>query len=136
MAVSRNPTGAACQRLAAPAIDPGLSLQAVRGFAAAGSAPKPAAKRRHSQLKLYSVRNSKLRSNFEQVWPTLRLTDEEAMLFKRNSRVFLTDMGKSIPLTTKFELAKATQEKVPHQDARSLLYESDLHLDAVGEHPR
>eukprot|EP00967_Tisochrysis_lutea_P116699 scaffold188138_cov12-Tisochrysis_lutea.AAC.1 len=66
MAVSRNPTGAACQRLAAPAIDPGLSLQAVRGFAAAGSAPKPAAKRRHSQLKLYSVRNSKLRSNFEQ----------------------------------------------------------------------
>lgn len=108
----------------------------MRGFAAAGSAPKPAAKRRHSQLKLYSVRNSKLRSNFEQVWPTLRLTDEEAMLFKRNSRVFLTDMGKSIPLTTKFELAKATQEKVPHQDARSLLYESDLHLDAVGEHPR
>jgi hypothetical protein len=29
-----------------------------------------------------------------------------------------------------------TQDKVPHQDARSMLYESDLHLDAVGEHPR
>lgn len=71
-----------------------------------------------------------------QVWPTLKLTEEEAMLFKRNSRVFVTDLGKSIPMTAKFELAKAMQDKVPHQDARSLLYESDLHLDAVGEHPR
>jgi hypothetical protein len=71
-----------------------------------------------------------------QVWPTLKLSEEEAVLFKRNSRVFVTDLGKSIPITTKIAMAKTGEEKVPHQDLRSLLYESDMHLDAVGEHPR
>jgi hypothetical protein len=43
------------------------------------------------------------------VWPTLKLTEEEVSLFKRNSRVFVTDLGRPIQLTTKFEMAKATQ---------------------------
>jgi len=66
----------------------------------------------------------------------MQLTEEEAQLFKRSSRVFVTELGRPISLQQKFHLAKAGDSKVPHTDARSLLYESDIHLDAVGEHPR
>lgn len=50
--------------------------------------------------------------------------------------MFVTELGRAISLQQKFNLAKAGDSKVPHTDARSMLYESDIHLDAVGEHPR
>lgn len=105
------------------------------GGDAGSSGPKDRFKRR-SDNKMWAVRNSRIRSQFEQIWPTLQLSEEEAQLFKRSSRVFVTDLGRTISLKKKFELAKGKEAKVPHTEARSLLYESDLHLDAVGEHPR
>ena len=89
------------------------SLTSLRGFAAkagaaAGGAQKKVAEeggpgaqrkfRRRSDNKLYACRNSRIRSMFEQIWPTQELTDEEAQLFRRSSRVFVTDLGRSIPL--------------------------------------
>jgi hypothetical protein len=79
-----------------------------------------------------------MRSRFEQVWPTLQLLEEEAQLFGRNSRVFVTDMARSIPARIKYAMAKPLDPRQPvhHLEARPLIHESDLHLDAVGEHPR
>lgn len=122
----------------------------IRGFAAKGGAKASSggagggekgeegrgAVRRRSDNKLYSCRNDRVRSMYEQIWPTQQLSDEEAQLFRRNSRIFITEMGRGISLKSKFAMAKAGEGRVPHTDARSLLYESDFHLDAVGEHPR
>jgi hypothetical protein len=126
-------------------------LQHVRGFAAKAAA-KPAASggggkaedqlnpmmKRRSSKKLYSARNDRVRAMFDQIWPTLQLSEEEAGLFRKNSRVFVTELGRTVSLRAKFAVAKAADigGGVPHQDAKALLYESDLHLDAVGEHPR
>lgn len=129
-----------------------FGLQHIRGFAAKAAA-KPAAggasggkgedqlspmMRRRSSKKLYSSRNDRVRAMFDQIWPTLQLSEEEAGLFRKNSRVFVTELGRTISLSSKFEVAKGadTGGGVPHQEAKALLYESDLHLDAVGEHPR
>lgn len=79
---------------------------------------------------------------FEQIWPTLQLLPEEQQLFRRNGRVFVTDLGRSITLQQKYNLAKGdsgvrtSDTSVPYQTSCSLLYESDMHLDALGEHPR
>nr|8A22_Bd Chain Bd, uS4m [Polytomella magna]8APN_Bd Chain Bd, uS4m [Polytomella magna]8APO_Bd Chain Bd, uS4m [Polytomella magna] len=89
---------------------------------------------RNSHTKRFSCRNSRLKYPFEQIWPTLQLSEDDAAMFRRNSRQFVVDLSQNITLKNKFALNKAT--KIPHQDARALIYESNLHLDAVGEHPR
>ncbi|KAL6762235.1 hypothetical protein V8C86DRAFT_2522983 [Haematococcus lacustris] len=122
----------------------GLSAgQQLRSYAAkpaakpaAAAAPAKLSKDRRSNKRLFSCRNDRVRAMFDQIWPTQQLSEEELQLFRRNSRVFVTDLGRSISLKAKFQLAKAGAEKVPHQEVKQLLYESDLHLDAVGEHPR
>ncbi|KAJ9518461.1 hypothetical protein QJQ45_018487, partial [Haematococcus lacustris] len=122
----------------------GLSAgQQLRSYAAkpaakpaATAAPAKLSKDRRSNKRLFSCRNDRVRAMFDQIWPTQQLSEEELQLFRRNSRVFVTDLGRSISLKAKFQLAKAGAEKVPHQEVKQLLYESDLHLDAVGEHPR
>jgi len=89
---------------------------------------------RSSHTKRFSCRNSRMKYPFEQIWPTTQLSDDDAAMFRRNSRQFVVDLSQNITLKNKFSLNNAT--KIPHQDVRSLLYESNLHLDAVGEHPR
>ncbi|KAG2428610.1 hypothetical protein HYH02_014311 [Chlamydomonas schloesseri] len=155
------------------------SAAALRHYAKAakgggGAAPAAAAgpkRPRTSTTKLYSCRNDRLRHTHEQIWPTLQLTEYEQAMFKRNSRQFVVDMGRSLSLRDKFrmgayepataastgEAAAADEEagggagagdalvpaaggasyrRVPYWQARSLLHESNLHLDALGENPR
>ncbi|GIL72108.1 hypothetical protein Vretimale_502 [Volvox reticuliferus] len=123
----------------------------------AASGPK---KPRVSWTKLYSCRNDRLRHTHEQIWPTMQLTEAELAMFRRNSRLFVVEMGKSISLQTKYRMGLQVQNpeevmdaasgmtgdgaqasagssrRVPYQQARSLLHESQLHLDALGENPR
>lgn len=114
------------------------SLELTRGFAAKGAADSgKQRKRRRGYTRLWSCRNERVRAQYEQIWPTQQLTPEELQLFRRNSRVFVTDLSRSISLESKIAAARGTStQKLPHQDLRPLLYESDIHLDAVGEHPR
>ncbi|GIL45576.1 hypothetical protein Vafri_2776 [Volvox africanus] len=123
----------------------------------AASGPKAP---RVSWTKLYSCRNDRLRHTHEQIWPTMQLTEAELAMFRRNSRLFVVEMGKSISLQTKYRMGLQMQNpeeltdaasgvtgdgtqatagssrRVPYQQARSLLHESQLHLDALGENPR
>lgn len=96
-------------------------------------------------MRLFSCRNDRFRSAFEQIWPTLRLTESELNLFKRNSRMFVVDTGKSISLKHKFNLSRplaiseegSDRPKKPYYaEAKAALFESDFHLDGAGEHPR
>ncbi|GLC34572.1 hypothetical protein PLESTB_001246900 [Pleodorina starrii] len=126
---------------------------------AAAAAPSGPKRPRVSWTKLYSCRNDRLRHTHEQIWPTMQLTEAELAMFRRNSRLFVVEMGRSISLQTKYRMglqvagqgpeaeaaaggaeegqaAAAAARKVPYQQARSLLHESQLHLDALGENPR
>lgn len=137
------------------------------GAAAAPAAPSGPKRPRTSTTKLYSCRNDRLRHTHEQIWPTLQLTEYEQAMFKRNSRLFVVDMGRSLSLRDKFRMGAyepataastgaaaeeaggagagdalvpaaggASYRRVPYWQARSLLHESNLHLDALGENPR
>lgn len=85
-------------------------------------------------------------------------SEDEQNLFKRNSRLFVVETGRSISLHQKFNLSRpmissgfsgpsnplalapssspSPTLKPHYSQARSALYESDMHLDASGEHPR
>ncbi len=82
-----------------------------------------------------------------QIWPTLRLTEAEQQLFKRNSRMYVVETGRAISLKQKFNISRPLADssdgvlgpaplKPHYSQARSTLFESDMHLDAGGEHPR
>ncbi|MEW5302403.1 MAG: hypothetical protein WDW36_005194 [Sanguina aurantia] len=122
-----------------------LTLRSFAKPAAKKAAPAPAAapakkKKRTSHGKLYCCRNDRFRHAYEQIFPTQVLTEDEASSFRRNSRMFVVDMARSITLKNKLGMAASASStegsKVPANAAKSLLYESNLHLDAVGEHPR
>ncbi|KXZ44333.1 hypothetical protein GPECTOR_69g426 [Gonium pectorale] len=143
--------------------------KAAKGGGAAAAAAAPAGggaagpkKYRTSMSKLYSCRNDRMRHTHEQIWPTLQLTEVEQAMFRRSSRVFVVDMGRSVSLESKYRMglnkpavaAKAAEaaaegaseaqvaavasavRRAPYHQARTLLYEPQLHLDAVGENPR
>jgi hypothetical protein len=146
------PSGAAASLHAA-----GSSSRGYAKAAPAAASPKggdaaggQSVKYRRSYTRLFSCRNDRFRSAFEQIWPTLRLTEAEQQLFKRNSRLFVVETGRAISLKQKFNVSRPPpeppaglldapprQQLKPHYaEARSALFESDLHLDAAGEHPR
>ena len=143
----------------------------LRGFAKAAPAAAKGGgdaatgkKTRRSYTRLFSCRNDRFRSAFEQIWPTLKLTEAEQALFKKNSRLFVVETGRAISLKQKFNISRPTDASLaessaanvatsgpglpgtsalsttplkPHySEARSALFESDMHLDAAGEHPR
>jgi hypothetical protein len=129
-------------------------MLSIRGYAQAATSTKSGSnagkdqpkKYRRSYTRLFACRNDRFKSAFEQIWPTLRLTEAEQELFKRNSKLFVVETGRSISLRQKFNMLRLTAEdhessnnellKPHYAHARSMLYESDLHLDAAGEHPR
>lgn len=104
----------------------------------AGAGAGKGARKRRGWFKLWSVNNHRLRFPHEQIWPTLKLTDEQAAEFRRNSRLFVVDLGRTITLKNKFSMnnAAAGGERPSPSVAYSLLHETNMHLDAVGEHPR
>lgn len=144
-----------------------------RSYAKGAAAAKPAAaaapagpKRvRTSWTKIYSCRNDRLRHTHEQIWPTLKLTEPELAMFRRNSRAQLVELGRPLSLRAKYRLGLMAEQlpreaeaaegsgvggeaaggelvpggaqvKVPYAQARSLLHENSLHLEALGENPR
>ncbi|GAX77335.1 hypothetical protein CEUSTIGMA_g4781.t1 [Chlamydomonas eustigma] len=124
-----------------------------RGYAKAAASAKSGGdagkdqpkKYRRSYTRLFACRNDRFRSAFEQIWPTFRLTGAEQEIFKRNSKLFVVETGRPISLKQKFNMLRPTAEdpesshaliKPHYAHARSMLYESDMHLDAAGEHPR
>ncbi|GFR40189.1 hypothetical protein Agub_g748 [Astrephomene gubernaculifera] len=140
----------------APSTSRHYAKAAKGGAPAAAAAPTGPKRHRTSSTKLYSCRNDRLRHTHEQIWPTMQLTEAEAAMFRRNSRLFVVDMGRNISLQTKFRMgqqdpaqqaeaaeaeaagvpAPPVSRAVPYHQARNLLYETQLHLDALGENPR
>lgn len=86
------------------------------------------------QRKIKCLRNDRFRRNYEQIWPNKRLTERQLAMFRKTSRLFVVELGRVIALKTKFNLN--IKEKPSYQESKTRLYESDMHLDAVGEHPR
>lgn len=115
-----------------------MAKAAAGGKAGGDAGSGQAARKRRGWFKLWSVHNHRLRFPHEQIWPTLQLSEEQAAEFRRNSRLFVVDLGKTITLRNKFGMNKAAAggEKPNTTTAYSLLHESNMHLDAVGEHPR
>jgi hypothetical protein len=56
---------------------------AARAYAKAVRSATPPARKRRSYSRLFSCRNDRFRSAFEQIWPTLRLTEPEAQVCGR-----------------------------------------------------
>eukprot|EP00955_Chlamydomonas_euryale_P070475 360766-Chlamydomonas_euryale.AAC.17 len=112
------PTASLLRGLVVPAAAalPRLPLAALqRTYAADAGAAKR--KGRRSYTRLFACRNDRFRSAFEQIWPTLRLTEAEAQLFRRNSRLFVVETGRAISLKQKFNLARPERAPGAAMDA-------------------